>query len=130
MERLEVVLGRLHKEGLKVKQAKCAFFQQEVCYLGHVFHASVVHPSHISVGSSNCEFLRSNLLYCSSHRRQREEQLISSAQHFYTRSSFLLPFLLYVASYEMTSGLTHGDIQSPLLTFNHPTSSHTLSSSL
>lgn len=28
--------GRLQKEGLKVNLAKCAFFQQEVHYLGHV----------------------------------------------------------------------------------------------
>lgn len=31
-----MVLGRLQTEGLKVKLAKCAFFQQEVGYLGHV----------------------------------------------------------------------------------------------
>lgn len=36
LERLEVVLGRLQQEGLKAKLANCAFFQKEVCYLGHV----------------------------------------------------------------------------------------------
>lgn len=36
LQRLEVVLSRLQKEGLKVKLAKCAFFQKEVRYLGHV----------------------------------------------------------------------------------------------
>ena len=36
LQRLEMVLGRLHQEGLKVKFEKCAFFQQEVGYLGYV----------------------------------------------------------------------------------------------
>lgn len=36
LERLEVVLGRLQHEGLKVKPSKCAFFRREVHYLGHV----------------------------------------------------------------------------------------------
>ncbi|XP_076740530.1 uncharacterized protein LOC143418699 [Maylandia zebra] len=36
LERLDVVLGRLQQEGLKAKLAKCAFFQREVRYLGHV----------------------------------------------------------------------------------------------
>lgn len=31
-----MVLGRLQKEGLKAKMEKCAFFQQQVSYLGHV----------------------------------------------------------------------------------------------
>lgn len=34
--RLESVLSRLQKEGLKVKLEKCCFFQTEVKYLGHV----------------------------------------------------------------------------------------------
>ncbi|XP_026064099.1 uncharacterized protein LOC113047063 [Carassius auratus] len=36
LERLEVVLSRLEREGLKAKLSKCAFFQREVRYLGHV----------------------------------------------------------------------------------------------
>lgn len=32
----DLVLGRLKTEGLKVKLGKCAFFQEEVSYLGHV----------------------------------------------------------------------------------------------
>uniref|UniRef100_A0A3B1JWV6 Gypsy retrotransposon integrase-like protein 1 n=1 Tax=Astyanax mexicanus TaxID=7994 RepID=A0A3B1JWV6_ASTMX len=36
LQRLEVVLGRLQKEGLKAKLSKCVFFKQEVGYLGHV----------------------------------------------------------------------------------------------
>lgn len=36
LQRLRVVLGRLKTEGLKVKLEKCAFFQEEVSYLGHV----------------------------------------------------------------------------------------------
>lgn len=36
LERLEVVLKRLHQEGLKAKLEKCSFFQPEVSYLGHL----------------------------------------------------------------------------------------------
>lgn len=36
LERLEVVLGRMKREGLKSKLDKCAFFKQHVKYLGHV----------------------------------------------------------------------------------------------
>ncbi|KAL7868535.1 hypothetical protein SRHO_G00099190 [Serrasalmus rhombeus] len=36
VQRLEVVLGCLQKEGLKAKLGKCVFFKQEVGYLGHV----------------------------------------------------------------------------------------------
>lgn len=36
LERLEVVLGRLKREGLKAKLEKCVFFQEQVKYLGHV----------------------------------------------------------------------------------------------
>lgn len=42
LERLEVVLQRLQKEGLKAKLSKCSFFQQEVVYLGHVISANGV----------------------------------------------------------------------------------------
>lgn len=34
LQRLELVLGQLQKEGLKVKLEKCLFFQQEVGYKG------------------------------------------------------------------------------------------------
>ena len=36
LERLTLVLSRLQQEGLKAKLSKCAFFQKEVSYLGHV----------------------------------------------------------------------------------------------
>lgn len=36
VQRLEMVLGQLQWEGLKAKAEKCAFFQQQVSYLGHV----------------------------------------------------------------------------------------------
>lgn len=36
LQRLELVLNRLQHEGLKVKLGKCAFFQKEVSYLGHI----------------------------------------------------------------------------------------------
>lgn len=42
LERMEVVLGRLQREGLKAKLAKCAFFQREVQYLGHVISSKGV----------------------------------------------------------------------------------------
>lgn len=42
LERLEMVLGRLEKEGLKAKLEKCAFFRREVKYLGHVISAQGV----------------------------------------------------------------------------------------
>lgn len=36
LQRLEGVLGRLEKEGLKVKLSKCSFFKRQVRYLGHI----------------------------------------------------------------------------------------------
>ena len=42
LERLELVLGRLQHEGLKAKLSKCAFFKQEVGYLGHVISSQGV----------------------------------------------------------------------------------------
>lgn len=36
IQRLEVVLERLQREGLKVKLSKCSFFRHEVSYLGHI----------------------------------------------------------------------------------------------
>ncbi|KAM3873593.1 retrovirus-related Pol polyprotein from transposon 412 [Diretmus argenteus] len=42
LQRLEGVLGRLHKEGLKVKLEKCASFQEQVSYLGHVISSKGV----------------------------------------------------------------------------------------
>ena len=36
VQRLEVVLDRLQREGLKVKLSKCSFFRREVGYLGHI----------------------------------------------------------------------------------------------
>ncbi|CAM4713469.1 unnamed protein product [Leuciscus chuanchicus] len=42
LERLEVVLDRLRQEGLKARLEKCAFFRQEVRYLGHIISAEGV----------------------------------------------------------------------------------------
>ncbi|KAK0131974.1 Retrovirus-related Pol polyprotein from transposon 17.6 [Merluccius polli] len=42
LQRLEAVLSRLQREGLKVKLKKCAFFQQKVGYLGHVISSEGV----------------------------------------------------------------------------------------
>ena len=76
LERLEVVLSRLQQENLKAKLEKCAFFQTEVSYLGHVISSQGVstdpkkvevvanwrRPSHISE-------LRSFLGFASYYRR-------------------------------------------------------------
>lgn len=42
LQRLEMVLDRLQREGLKAKPEKCAFFQQQVLYLGHVISSQGV----------------------------------------------------------------------------------------
>lgn len=54
LERLGSVLGHLQREGLKVKLSKCAFFQKEVRYLGHVISDKGVStdPSKIKAVSS------------------------------------------------------------------------------
>ncbi|XP_076131023.1 retrovirus-related Pol polyprotein from transposon opus [Alosa pseudoharengus] len=76
LERLGVVLGRLEHEGLKVKLSKCAFFQQQVRYLGHVISNQGVatDPSKIEVVSSwptptTVSELRSFLGFASYYRR-------------------------------------------------------------
>lgn len=76
LKRLEVVLSQLQREGLKVELEKCAFFQKEICYLGHVISSEGVstdpakieavakwrRPCHISK-------FRSFLGFASYHRR-------------------------------------------------------------
>ncbi len=42
LARMEVALSRLHREGLKAKLSKCAFFKREVQYLGHVISSEGV----------------------------------------------------------------------------------------
>ncbi len=42
LARMEVVLSRLHNEGLKAKLSKCAFLKKEVHYLGHVLSSEGV----------------------------------------------------------------------------------------
>lgn len=76
LERLEVVLGRLQREGLKAKLAKCAFFQREVRYLGHVISDQGVStdPSKVEVVASwqpptTISELRSFLGFASYYRR-------------------------------------------------------------
>ncbi|KAG5286804.1 hypothetical protein AALO_G00018970 [Alosa alosa] len=76
LERLDVVLGRLQQEGLKVKLSKCAFFQQEVRYLGHVISDQGVStdPSKIEVVANwpppnTITELRSFLGFTSYYRR-------------------------------------------------------------
>ncbi|KAL0152304.1 hypothetical protein M9458_052027 [Cirrhinus mrigala] len=76
MERLEVVLSRLEREGLKAKLGKCAFLRQEVKYLGHVISSTGVatDPSKIEAVAqwpcpSNVTELRSFLGFASYYRR-------------------------------------------------------------
>ncbi|KAL0198417.1 hypothetical protein M9458_006957, partial [Cirrhinus mrigala] len=76
LERLEVVLGRLKREGLKAKLEKCAFFKQQVKYLGHVVSSQGVatDPSKVEVVAKwgrpvNVTELRSFLGFASYYRR-------------------------------------------------------------
>lgn len=76
LQRLEMVLGRLQKEGLKAKLEKCAFLQQEVGYLGHVISSQGVStdPKKIEAVAnwrrpSQVSELRSFLGFASYYRR-------------------------------------------------------------
>lgn len=76
LERLDVVLGRLQREGLKAKLSKCSFFQREVHYLGHVISDQGVatDPSKIEVVANwptptMATELRSFLGFASYYRR-------------------------------------------------------------
>lgn len=76
LERLEVVLRRLQEEGLKAKVTKCAFFQREVRYLGHVISDQGVatDPSKVEVVANwqpptTISQLRSFLGFASYYRR-------------------------------------------------------------
>uniref|UniRef100_A0A3B5PZG8 Gypsy retrotransposon integrase-like protein 1 n=1 Tax=Xiphophorus maculatus TaxID=8083 RepID=A0A3B5PZG8_XIPMA len=76
LERLDVVLGRLQKEGLKAKLSKCHFFQKEVHYLGHVISDQGVatDPAKIKVVANwpvptTATELRSFLGFASYYRR-------------------------------------------------------------
>ena len=44
LQNLQVVFERLLQAGLKLKPSKCAFFQQQVQYLGHLISPSGVRP--------------------------------------------------------------------------------------
>ena len=76
LERLELVLGRLQHESLKAKLSKCAFFKQEVGYLGHVISSQgvVTDPKKMeAVASWRCpktgSEVRSFLGFASYYRR-------------------------------------------------------------
>ena len=44
LQHLAEVFKRIHQAGLTVQPKKCAFAQQEVCYLGHVVGCGVIQP--------------------------------------------------------------------------------------
>lgn len=76
VERLDAVLGRLQREGLKAKLEKCSFFKPEVSYLGHIISRDGVStdPSKIEVVSkwprpNHVSELRSFLGFASYYRR-------------------------------------------------------------
>ncbi|KAG1952465.1 interleukin-1 receptor accessory protein-like 1-A [Pimephales promelas] len=76
LDRLEVVLCRLQRENLKAKFTKCAFFQEEVRYLGHVISSKGVatDPSKVEVVANwqpptTVSELRSFLGFASYYRR-------------------------------------------------------------
>ena len=76
VQRLEVVLDRLQREGLKVKLSKCAFFQREVRYLGHIIsnHGVATDPAKIEAVEQwprplQVSELRSFLGFASYYRR-------------------------------------------------------------
>lgn len=76
VSRLDLVLDRLHKEGLKAKLEKCCFFRKEVQYLGHVITRDGVStdPSKVSAicnwpRPTNVSELRSFLGFASYYRR-------------------------------------------------------------
>ena len=76
VQRLEVVLDRLQREGLKLKLTKCAFFRREVSYLGHVIsdRGVATDPAKIEVVAgwprpSQVADLRSFLGFASYYRR-------------------------------------------------------------
>ncbi|MCJ8749885.1 hypothetical protein PDJAM_G00192760 [Pangasius djambal] len=76
LARMEVVLSRLLREGLKAKLSKCAFFKREVQYLGHVISSEGVStdPSKIEAVSkwpwpTSVVGLRSFLGFASYYRR-------------------------------------------------------------
>ena len=84
LQRLEMVLGWLQREGLKAKAEKSAFFQQWMLYLGHVissqgvstdpkkveFVANWQHTRHISeLRRERCQVRHWGRLGCLSSRR-------------------------------------------------------------
>ncbi|XP_029941466.1 uncharacterized protein LOC115383427 [Salarias fasciatus] len=76
LERMELVLRRLQQQGLKAKLNKCAFFQREVLYLGHVVCDKGVStdPRKVEVVANwqppcNISELRSFLGFASYYRR-------------------------------------------------------------
>lgn len=76
LKRLEMVLGRLQREGIKAKLEKCCFFQKQVRYLGHLISPDGVStdPEKVSAVANwprprNTQELRSFLGFASYYRR-------------------------------------------------------------
>ena len=56
LQHLAEVFKRIHQAGLTVQPKKCAFAQQEVCYLGHVVGCGVIQPQRDKVEAiRNCQ---------------------------------------------------------------------------
>ncbi len=76
LSRLDAVLQRLHKHGLKLKASKCEFFRTEVKYLGHVVSEEGVHTDPEKTSSlttwpvpTSVKLLRSFLGFTGYYRR-------------------------------------------------------------
>lgn len=53
LEKLDEVLTRLEKHGVRVKMSKCQFFQSSVEYVGHCVDQEGLHPTEEKVAAIN-----------------------------------------------------------------------------
>jgi len=51
LDRLDLILKRLHEFGLKDKPSKCVLFRTEITFLGHLVSAAGVQPLHDKVSA-------------------------------------------------------------------------------
>ena len=76
IERLDMILDRLHKANLKLAPEKCFFFRKEINFLGHVVSESGIHTSPEKIHKvvnwpvpENADKLRSFLAFAGYYRR-------------------------------------------------------------